>query len=41
MLDLDYGTLSPDFARNTENLRLMEEAANGSEEAYRSLQAAA
>lgn len=41
MLDLDYDTLSNGFLENTDNLELMKEAAEGSEEAYRSLQEAA
>lgn len=41
MLDLDYDTLSDQFLRNTDNLELMKQAAEGSEEAYNSLQEAA
>ena len=41
MLDLDYDQLSNSFLSNTENLKLMKEAANGSEEAYNSLRDAA
>ena len=41
LLDLDYDTLSDDFLTNSENLKLLQEAANGSEEAYQSLQEAA
>lgn len=41
LLDLDYGSLSNDFLTNSENLKLLQEAANGSEEAYQSLQEAA
>ena len=33
LLDIDASSLSDDFANNADNLRLMEEAANGSEEA--------
>lgn len=38
MLDIDIGSLSDDFIMNADNLELMKEAANGSEEAYRQLQ---
>jgi hypothetical protein len=38
MLDLDYKSLSKDFVTNAENLELMKEAAEGSEEAYKELQ---
>lgn len=41
MLDLDMGSLSQDFLTNADNLELMKEAANGSEEAYEQLQEAA
>ena len=41
LLDLDYDSLSNDFLTNSENLKLLQEAANGSEEAYQSLQEAA
>ena len=37
MLDLDYGSLSKKFLTNAENLELMREAAEGSEEAYNKL----
>ncbi len=37
LLDLDYGTLSDEFLTNADNLALLEEAANGSEEAYNAL----
>lgn len=37
LLDLDGDVLSDDFITNTENLELMTEAANGSEEAYNEL----
>ena len=41
MLDLDYDSLSDSFLTNAENLELMKEAAEGSEEAYKELQARA
>lgn len=41
MLDLPYESLSDDFVTNADNLELMREAANGSEEAYNALQDAA
>ena len=41
LLDIDGSSLSNDFLTNTENLKLMKEAANGSEEAYKALQEAA
>lgn len=41
MLDIDGSQLSEEFLSNAENLELMQEAANGSEEAYNELQAAA
>lgn len=41
MLDLDYDTLPDSFLRSTENLELMKQAANGSQEAYDNLQSAA
>lgn len=41
MLDIDGDSLSAEFLTNAENLRLMQEAANGSEEAYNELQEAA
>ena len=41
MLNIDGSQLSEDFLSNAENLELMQEAANGSEEAYNALQAAA
>ena len=41
LLDIDGSSLSKDFLTNTENLKLMKEAANGSEEAYKALQEAA
>jgi hypothetical protein len=37
MLDLDGDVLSDDFVTNTENLELMQKAAEGSEEAYNEL----
>ena len=40
MLDLDGSSLSEDFLTNAENLELMKQAANGSEEAYNALQQA-
>ena len=41
LLDIDGSSLSDDFLTNTENLKLMKEAAAGSEEAYKKLQEAA
>lgn len=41
MLDIDMDVLSDSFLRNAKNLELMAQAANGSEEAYRQLQAVA
>lgn len=41
MLDIDGDSLSTDFLTNAENLRLMQEAAKGSEEAYNQLAEAA
>ena len=41
LLDIDGSTLTDDFIRDTENLELMKQAAEGSEEAYQQLQAAA
>jgi sialic acid synthase SpsE len=41
MLDIDMDVLSDSFLRNAKNLELMTKAANGSEEAYRQLQAVA
>jgi predicted metal-dependent hydrolase len=41
MLDIDLGVLSKGFLKNAKNLDLMTRAANGSEEAYRELQAIA
>ena len=41
MLDLDYDSLSNDFLTNAENLELMRQAAEGSEEAYNELAARA
>jgi sialic acid synthase SpsE len=41
MLDIDMDVLSDSFLRNAKNLELMAKAANGSEEAYRQLQAVA
>ena len=41
MLDIDLGVLSNQFLKNAKNLDLMTKAANGSEEAYRELQAIA
>ena len=41
MLDLDYDSLSHDFLTNAENLELMKQAAEGSEEAYNELAARA
>ena len=41
MLDLPYDSLSDDFVTDAENLDLMREAANGSEEAYNALREAA
>lgn len=41
MLDIDLGVLSNQFLKNAKNLDLMTRAANGSEEAYRELQAIA
>ena len=38
MLDLDMGVLSDGFLKDTENLKLMKEAAEGSTEAYNELQ---
>ncbi len=40
MLDIDVRSLSDDFVMNADNLELMKQAANGSEEAYNQLQAA-
>ena len=40
MLDIDGSSLSEDFLTNAENLELMKQAANGSEEAYNALQQA-
>ena len=37
MLDIDADVLSDDFVTNADNLKLMQDAANGSEEAYDSL----
>lgn len=41
MLDMDGGSLSADFLANAENLELMKQAAEGSEEAYNKLRDAA
>ena len=41
LLDLDSGSLSEGFATDTKNLELLEQAANGSKEAYEALQKAA
>lgn len=41
LLGMDGSALSDEFAANADNLKLMEEAANGSEEAYEQLQEAA
>ena len=41
MLDIDMGSLSKDFILNADNLELMKQAAEGSEEAYQQLQQAA
>ena len=41
MFDLNFGSLSEDFLSNAENLDLMKQAAEGSEEAYNSLMEAA
>ena len=41
LLDLPFENLSPDFTQSTENLELLKQAANGSEQAYRELQEAA
>ena len=41
MLDIDYDSLSDDFLQNAENLELMKKAAEGSEDAYKELQARA
>ena len=41
MLDIDMGVLSDSFLKNADNLALMEQAAKGSEAAYKELQAAA
>lgn len=38
LLDVDGDSLSDSFKASTENLELMEEAMNGSEEAYEQLQ---
>ena len=38
LLDLPYESLSPDFTQSIDNLHLLQEAANGSEEAYAQLQ---
>ena len=40
MLDIDIRSLSNDFVMNADNLELMKQAAEGSEEAYNQLQAA-
>ena len=40
MFDIDPSTLSKGFLTSADNLRLMQQAANGSEEAYNQLQAA-
>ena len=40
LLDIDGESLSDDFLKNSENLELMKQAANGSEEAYDKLQEA-
>jgi hypothetical protein len=37
MLDLDTDSLSDDFVTNADNLELMKQAAEGSEEAYNQL----
>jgi TP901 family phage tail tape measure protein len=41
LLDIDASSLSDGFLTSTENLKLLQEAANGSEEAYEELQEAA
>lgn len=41
LLDIDYNSLSTDFLSNAQNLDLMKKAAEGSEEAYKELQARA
>jgi hypothetical protein len=41
LLDIDMDSLSDDFIKNEENLELMKQAAEGSEEAYQKLQEAA
>lgn len=41
LLDLDYDQLSNNFLTNKDNLKLLKEAAEGSEEAYNALQEAA
>ena len=41
LLDIDGSQLSADFLQNAENLELMKQATEGSEEAYKQLQAAA
>lgn len=41
LLDIKAGTLSQDFLKNADNLELMKEAAEGSEDAYKQLQEAA
>lgn len=41
MLDLNFGSLSEDFLSNAQNLEWMKQAAEGSEEAYNNLMAAA
>ena len=38
LLDIDMGVLSDEFLHNADNLELMKQAANGSEEAYAQLQ---
>ncbi len=38
LLDLPYESLSPDFTQDIENLHLLQQAVNGSEEAYAQLQ---
>lgn len=40
MFDVDGSALSDAFLRNTDNLKLLEEAANGSEDAYNALRSA-
>ena len=41
LLDLPFENLSPDFTQNIDNLQLLKQAANGSEQAYEQLRQAA